>query len=237
MPKFRCPRCGAIVEGLHDRCPRCNVLFKYRKEDMDLLTPYRAPVVEQPERIEEKPAPEPLPEPVPEPAPVVEEPAPEPEPVVEEPSGPSQEELEKLAKSARKFAVLGFVFALLHTLWYIAGLIPILDVFVLLTDILFLGFPLLLSFIFGLLGFIFSVKAIKLAKKLKEYKGLKTKKGLAVVALVLSILFFWIPLVLGIILICLLVVGGVIGAGVWAFITYGLPYIQEGSAALALLLL
>ena len=118
MARFRCPRCGAVVEGLHDRCPRCNVLFKYRKEDIDLLEPYKAPAVEQPEVIEEKPAPEPLPEPVKEePAPVVQEPAPAPEPIIIDNSAQY-----KAKYSASLFGILGFVFILVNG-WNIIGII------------------------------------------------------------------------------------------------------------------
>ena len=122
MARFRCPRCGAVVEGLHDRCPRCNVLFKYRKEDVDLLTPYKAPAVEQPERIEEKPAPEPLP---PEPAPVVEEPAPAPvqeEPVVEEEKPVDLTPNNKAKTASLVFGILSFVFAFIFN-WNILAII------------------------------------------------------------------------------------------------------------------
>ncbi len=122
MARFRCPRCGAVVEGLHDRCPRCNVLFKYRKEDVDLLTPYKAQPVEQPERIIEQPAPEPLP-PAPAPAP---EPEPQPEPeaapveVKEEPVDLTPNK--KAKSSALVFGILGFVFTFLFN-WNILGII------------------------------------------------------------------------------------------------------------------
>ena len=122
MARFRCPRCGAVVEGLHDRCPRCNVLFKYRKEDVDLLTPYKAPAVEQPERIEEKPAPEPLP---PEPAPVVEEPAPAPvqeEPVVEKEQPVDLTPNNKAKTASLVFGILSFVFAFIFN-WNILAII------------------------------------------------------------------------------------------------------------------
>ncbi len=122
MARFRCPRCGTVVEGLHDRCPRCNVLFKYRKEDVDLLTPYKAPAVEQPERIEEKPAPEPLP---PEPAPVVEEPAPAPvqeEPVVEKEQPVDLTPNNKAKTASLVFGILSFVFAFIFN-WNILAII------------------------------------------------------------------------------------------------------------------
>ena len=124
MPRFRCPRCGAVVEGLHDRCPRCNVLFKYRKEDVDLLTPYKAPAVEQPEKIEEKPAQEPLPqEPeVKEEAPVVEEPAPAPAPVEEKPEPIDYKAKNKAKSASLVFGILGFVFTFLFN-WNILGII------------------------------------------------------------------------------------------------------------------
>ena len=117
MARFRCPRCGAVVEGLHDRCPRCNVLFKYRKEDVDLLTPYKAPAVEQPERIEEKPAPEPLP-----PEPVKEEPTPAPvvEEVKEEPVDYTPNK--KAKTSSLVFGIIGLVFALIFN-WNILAII------------------------------------------------------------------------------------------------------------------
>ena len=114
MEKFRCPRCGAVVEGLHDRCPRCRVLFKYRKEDIELLTPYKAPESAEPERIEVKPQPEPLPEDKKEeilpPEPVKEEPKPEPEPEPEPDYTPN-----KKAKSA------SFIFGLVGLLlgWFL----------------------------------------------------------------------------------------------------------------------
>lgn len=260
MPKFRCPRCGAIVEGLHDRCPRCNVLFKYRKEDMDLLTPYKAPVVEEPERIDEKPAEEPLPSPAPEAASVeeikAEEPAKE-EPVVEETAEPAKimvparienkkakkgkkeltpEQRMKAAKGAFKFGLLGFIFALLHTLWYVMGWIPIANFFVLVIDVVFLGFPILLSFVFGLLGFIFSVIALSKAKKGKGYKGSKGGKVFGIIGLVLSILFFFIPIIVSIVMI---VLG--IGVGILAVIGGIVAYLLDPSifevSALALLLL
>ena len=126
MARFRCPRCGAVVEGLHDRCPRCNVMFKYRKEDIDLLTPYKAPAVEQPERIEEKPAPEPLPqEPEVKEEPVVQEVKEEPvqAPVEEEKPAPIDWEKKKKAKSSSLvFGILGLVFTLLFN-WNILAII------------------------------------------------------------------------------------------------------------------
>ena len=130
MAKFRCPRCGAVVEGLHDRCPRCKVLFKYRKEDVELLTPYKAPEVSTPERLEPLPPvkEEKLPEPIqeaevkPEEAPVeevkVEEPAPE--PVKEEPK------LDK--KACKKAGTASLVFGLLSFFltWLLGGILSII---------------------------------------------------------------------------------------------------------------
>ena len=114
MARFRCPRCGAVVEGLHDRCPRCNVMFKYRKEDIDLLTPYKAPAVEQPERIEEKPAEEPLPqepEVKEEASEVKEEPIQAPA-VVEEKPAIDWGKKKKARSAALIFGILGLVFTL-----------------------------------------------------------------------------------------------------------------------------
>ena len=234
MPKFRCPRCGAIVEGLHDRCPRCNVLFKYRKEDMDLLTPYKAPVVEQPEKIEERPAPEPLPEPVAveevkaEPAPVVEEPAPAPveeksEVMVVEESKPlstpkkgkkekkvlTPEEKEKAGKSAFKFGLAGFILALLATFYFYGfGLINILPIIGWVV-----AFP---CFIMFLLGLIFCGKAIGKAKKSKGYPKSKGGKIFGVLGLVLSILGM-IALVVRIFVVFLVTIVG-IGIAVGAYL-------------------
>lgn len=122
MAKFRCPRCGAIFEGKTDRCPRCNVLFKYRKEDIDLLTPYKAQPVEQPERIVEQPAPEPLPpEPVKqEPVVVEEEKQPEPEPEPE--PKPDYTKNNKAKSASLVFGILGFIFAFVFN-WNILGII------------------------------------------------------------------------------------------------------------------
>ena len=123
MPRFRCPRCGAVVEGLHDRCPRCNVLFKYRKEDIDLLTPYKAPAVEQPEKIEEQPAPEPLP-----PEPVQEEPVVEEAPKEEPAPAPVEEKPidltpnKKAKTSSLVFGIIGFVFTFVFN-WNILAII------------------------------------------------------------------------------------------------------------------
>lgn len=141
MAKFRCPRCGAVVEGLHDRCPRCKVLFKYRKEDIDLLTPYKSQGPEVPERIEERKVEEPLPvqeaAPVQEPAPVVEEVKSEPAPVVEKPA-PDYSKNKKARTAATVFGVVGLVMNL---------------------------------FISTLLGLIFGIVALAQAKKAKPIKA------------------------------------------------------------------
>ena len=180
MAKFRCPRCGAVVEGIHDRCPRCKVLFKYRKEDVEQLTVYQPQEVSVPERI---------PEPVPAPAPVVEEPAPEVKPevaeekmypaVIEEPKpvkvGPSKEEIEKMKKkgtAALVFGIIGFLFSGVLT-WII--------------------------------GLIFSILAINNAKKSKPYGGGKATagKGLGIAGLVFSI----ISIILAVLLAVALIIG------------------------------
>ena len=122
MEVFRCPRCGAVVEGLHDRCPRCNVLFKYRKEDVGLLTPYKAQPVEQPERIVEQPAPEPLPpEPVKQEPVVVEEPK-QPEPQPEPEPEPDYTANNKAKSASLVFGILGFLFALIFN-WNLLAII------------------------------------------------------------------------------------------------------------------
>lgn len=124
MARFRCPRCGAVVEGLHDRCPRCNVLFKYRKEDVELLTPYKAQPVEQPERIVEQPAPEPLPpEPVKQEPVVVEEPKqPEPQPEPKPEPVPDYTKNNKAKSASLVFGILGFLFTFLFN-WNLLAII------------------------------------------------------------------------------------------------------------------
>ncbi len=159
MAKFRCPRCGAVVEGLHDRCPRCKVLFKYRKEDIDLLTPYKSQGPEVPELIEEKKVEEPLP-PVQEPAPVEEK---QPEPIKEEPVVVEEKQPEpvvdysknkKAKKTSLVFGILGLVFDLL---------------------------------ISSLIGLIFGIVALAQAKKAKPIKA-SGGKALGIIDLILGIL-------------------------------------------------
>ena len=175
MAKFRCPRCGAVVEGLHDRCPRCKVLFKYRKEDVELLTPYQAQEVAAPERLPE-PVPAPVEEPAPEVKPEVVQEEPKALPAVIEPAkpvGPTPEEIKakkKKGTTALVFGIIGFLFSGVLT-WII--------------------------------GMVFSILAMVKAKQAKPFGGGKAKagKGLGIAGLVFSILSIGFAVLLAIVLI------------------------------------
>ena len=233
MAKFRCPRCGAVVEGLHDRCPRCNVLFRYRREDVELLTPYKAPEVQTPERIivvpsaspvmVTPPAPAPVPAPVPEPEPEpvkMPEPEPEPAPVVEEElpaveEAPTEEIYDDETKvcyytdreirSMKTKAVWSLILGLLSFL-----------------SMLFLA-P--FSFIGNLLGIIFGAIAISLAKKAKPIASGKAKTGkvFGTLGLIFSIVLLVLKVLFVILMLCL---GGTALLGVGGFFAYYL--IQAG---------
>ena len=200
MARFRCPRCGAVVEGLHDRCPRCKVLFKYRKEDIDLLTPYKSQGPEVPELIEEKKVEEPLPpvqEPAPEPAPV-EEPAPQ-EEVKEEPEVEMVEKTEVVKridlKPMKKAKTRAFVFGLLGFFfcWVLSGI----------------------------LGIVFGAVALGQAKKAKPLKA-TGGKAWGIIDIILGILILLGTIAFVLFLIAALATGGVLAWLYWPEISEAL---------------
>ena len=165
MARFRCPRCGAIVEGVHDRCPRCKVLFKYRKEDVEELTPFKAPEVAAPEKLPE-PEPQPVVEEAAEVKPEVIE-APLPPAVIEQPKpqGPSKEEIAKKSKKGTAsliFGILGFVFSGLLT-WILGLIFSIVGMVQASKSKPYGGKKATVGKVFGIIGLIFSILSALLA--------------------------------------------------------------------------
>lgn len=195
MPKYKCPKCEAILTEAPRFCPRCGV---------ELLPPKNEEMPKVEIIMEEEPAPAPAPQPAPQPQP---QPAQGPQPfvytttanyggVVYDSETVKEEENKNKVKPR---SIVGFCLAFIA---FIALLFGVTDVFMFGVTNITLRW--LMGLGAGVVAFVFSIAGLATAGKLSETYKLKgfviAAKILGILSLILSIfmIMFWgsIPLII-----------------------------------------